>query len=72
MIAEFALSLACRVRHELELGSHHLFVAEVLAVHGEEIPAHADNRPNLHAHEQIAYLDGKYWALHEVGLTNDR
>ena len=72
MIAEFHLSLACRVRHELELGSHHLFVAEVLAVHGEEIPAHAANRPQLHADEQIAYLDGKYWALHEVALANDR
>ncbi|MCX6601320.1 MAG: flavin reductase family protein [bacterium] len=72
MIAEFHLSLACRVRHELELGSHHLFVAEVLAVHGEEIPAHAANRPHLHADEQITYLDGKYWALHEVALAHDR
>jgi flavin reductase (DIM6/NTAB) family NADH-FMN oxidoreductase RutF len=72
MIAEFHLSLACRVRHELELGSHRLFVAEVLAVHGEEIPGHAANRPYLHVDEQITYLDGKYWALREVGLAHDR
>jgi flavin reductase (DIM6/NTAB) family NADH-FMN oxidoreductase RutF len=72
MIAEFPLSFACRVRHELELGSHHLFIAEVLAVHGEEIPGHAANRPQLYADEQIAFLDGKYWTLHPLALSDDR
>jgi flavin reductase (DIM6/NTAB) family NADH-FMN oxidoreductase RutF len=64
MIAEFCLSLACGVRHELELGSHTLFIAEVLAVHGEPVPGETVERPQLHIEEQIVYLDRKYWALH--------
>ena len=63
MIAEFDVCLACRVHHELALGSHHLFIAEVVGVHGEET---ADHRPQLHADEQITYLDGKYWQLHHI------
>ena len=72
MIAEFCLSLACRVRHELELGSHDLFLAEVLAVHGEPLPGAAAGRPQLHVEEQIAYLDRKYWTLHLLAVREDR
>lgn len=71
MIAEFHLNLACRVHHELALGSHHLFIAEVVAVHGEEIPGHSSHRPSLKASEQIAYLDGKYWTLHSLDMKQD-
>jgi flavin reductase (DIM6/NTAB) family NADH-FMN oxidoreductase RutF len=62
-IAECSLVIACRVRHELELGSHHLFVADVLAVHGlprSEAPA---DRPDFFVTEQLVYLDGKFWTL---------
>lgn len=72
MIAEFDLCLACRVHHELALGSHHLFIAEVVAVHGEETTEQAEQRPQLHADEQIAYLDGKYWQLHRIEACHVR
>lgn len=62
MIAEFALSLGCRVRQRLSLGTHDLFLAEVVSVHGEPLPDVA-NRPQIHAEDQIVYLDGKYWGL---------
>ena len=35
MIAECFLVLACRVKQTLELGSHDVFIAEVVSVHGE-------------------------------------
>jgi flavin reductase (DIM6/NTAB) family NADH-FMN oxidoreductase RutF len=64
MIAESFLSLGCQVRHELFLGSHHLFVAEIVSVFGEASSDSPGLRPSLCANDQIAYLDGKYWTLH--------
>ena len=66
MIAETPVSLACRVRHELVLGTHHLFIADVLGVHGEPEPNLPAPRAYSHAAEQLVYVDGKYWTLHEV------
>lgn len=68
MIAEYRLSLACRVHHELALGSHDVFIAEVIGVHGEEL---ADQRPRLFADEQVVYLDGKYWQLQPVTAPHE-
>ena len=36
MVAESPVSIECRVKEVLELGSHHMFLADVLAVHAEE------------------------------------
>ena len=66
MVDEFFQTLGCRVRQVVELGSHDMFIAEVVSVY-----CRADDlrrvRPNPHGAEQIAYLDGKYWRLVEVG-----
>jgi len=67
MIAEFALALACRVKHEMTMGTHDLFLAEVVAVHGEEIPGHPSHRPKMFPTEQLVYLEGKFWTLRHVG-----
>ena len=36
MIAESPVNIECRVRECMELGSHHMFLADVLAVHVDE------------------------------------
>ena len=36
MIKESPVCIECRVREIKELGSHHMFLADVLAVHAEE------------------------------------
>ena len=36
MVAESPVNLECRVTRKLELGTHHMFLAEVLAVHVDE------------------------------------
>ena len=69
MIAEFFLSLACHVRHEIHLGSHHLFIADVVGVHGERQHGDLPHRPDIRPAEQIVYLDGKYWSLKEIVPT---
>jgi flavin reductase (DIM6/NTAB) family NADH-FMN oxidoreductase RutF len=63
MIAEGFLTLACQVEHELHLGSHNLFIAHVVGVHGERQSGDLTHRPEIRPSEQIAYLDGKYWGL---------
>lgn len=66
MIAECQLVLACRVKHTLELGSHDIFIAEVLAIHCVEDRARPDGRPDPVPEEQLVYLDGRYWGLEVI------
>jgi flavin reductase (DIM6/NTAB) family NADH-FMN oxidoreductase RutF len=42
LIAESPVNLECRVREVRELGSHHMFIAEILAVHAD--PSYFDAR----------------------------
>ena len=69
MVAEFFLNLACKVQHEMHLGSHHLFIADVVGVHGEPQTGDLSHRPDLRPAEQIAYLNGKYWGLKSIEQT---
>ena len=66
MIAECQLVLACKVKHELELGTHQIFTAEVVAIHCGEERARKSQRPDPKPEEQIVYLDGKYWGLQRL------
>lgn len=66
MIAEFPLALACRVHHEQELGTHVVFLAEVVGVHGHARASGSSPRPDFFPERQLVYLDGKYWSLQPV------
>jgi flavin reductase (DIM6/NTAB) family NADH-FMN oxidoreductase RutF len=66
MVQESFLSMGCQIRHELFLGSHHLFVAEVVSIYGEAVAGGSGIRPQLSPEQQLAYLDGKYWSLQFV------
>jgi flavin reductase (DIM6/NTAB) family NADH-FMN oxidoreductase RutF len=66
MVQEFPVSIACRVVHELSVGTHHAFISEVLGVHGEEEPNLPAPRAYSHAAEQMVYVDGTYWSLSPV------
>ena len=65
MIGEFFHTLGCRVREVLELGSHDMFVAEVVSVYCRD-QDRLTVRPDPHGEEQIVYLDGKYWQLTRI------
>ena len=65
MIGEFFHALGCRVRHVMELGSHDMFVAEVVSVYVRDEDRRTV-RPDPRGAEQIAYLDGKYWRLTKI------
>ena len=62
-IAESPLSLACKVKEIKELGSHDMFIAEVLSINAsdeyiDELGAFDISKCNL-----VAYANGKYFEL---------
>jgi flavin reductase (DIM6/NTAB) family NADH-FMN oxidoreductase RutF len=64
LVAESPVNLECRVREVRALGSHYLFVAEILAVHAD--PSYFDARTgffNLAAAEPLCYCHGHYYRL---------
>ncbi len=63
LLAESPLSIECRVRQVLELGSHHMFLADVVAVDVEE--SLVDSQGGLHLERAglAAFAHGAYFAL---------
>jgi len=64
LIAESPVNLECRVRETRELGSHLMFIAEILAVHAD--PRYFDAKTgffNLAAAEPLCYCHGHYYRL---------
>lgn len=63
IIKESPVSLECIVRNRLELGSHDMFIAEIVAVNVEE--SLLDDKGKLHIDKAglICYSHGYYWTL---------
>ncbi len=64
MIAESPLNLECQIHSITELGSHDMFLAEIVAVHGDP---HYHNQEtgefHLTASELLTYAHGKYYSV---------
>ena len=60
LVKESPVSIECRVKETLELGSHILFLAEVLAVHADE--AYLDEKQRFHLSDAkpLVYCHGEY------------
>jgi len=64
MIAESPLNIECRVTEIKELGSHDMFLAEVLAVHADEKYIHPKTGAfDMEKADLLAYSHGNYYAL---------
>jgi flavin reductase (DIM6/NTAB) family NADH-FMN oxidoreductase RutF len=63
LIAESPVCLECRVTQVLELGSHDMFVAEVLSTDIDDQYLDENGRLDLHKADLIAYSHGEYYAL---------
>lgn len=63
LIKECPVNLECRVKRVDELGSHHMFLAEVVAVHVDE--AYMDEKGTFHLSDAkpLAYSHGRYYGL---------
>lgn len=60
MIAEAPVSIECKVKEIRELGSHHMFIAQVAAVHADEKHMDEKNRFDLNRARPIVYSHGEY------------
>jgi flavin reductase (DIM6/NTAB) family NADH-FMN oxidoreductase RutF len=65
LIEESPVSLECKVKQVLELGSHDMFIAEVTAVQVDTKYMDADGKFDLNAADLVAYSHGQYFTLGE-------
>ena len=66
MIEESPVNIECRVVEEKKLGSHSMFIAEVLAVHADGKYMDESGRFSLEKSNPIAYSHGTYFDLGEA------
>lgn len=62
-IAQSPVNIECRVTEVKELGSHHMFLAKVLAVHVDEKYIDKDGKFHLNDTGLMAYSHGEYREL---------
>lgn len=65
-IAESPVCIECVVKQKLELGSHHMFVAEVVNVTVDDAYMDEKKRFRLNASNLVAYSHGEYRVLGEL------
>ncbi|GAB4577428.1 MAG: flavin reductase family protein [Anaerolineales bacterium] len=58
LLADCPVNIECAVEHMLDLDSHTLFIARVLAVHAEESPLDAQGDVDLALAQRIVYACG--------------
>lgn len=65
MVGEFPVNIECKVKTRIPLGSHDLFVGEVLAVHADpEVLTEGSIDPEKM--DPVAYFRGNYFRLGEM------
>ncbi len=64
-IAESPVNIECKVRQVLELGSHHMFVAEVMGVTIDDKYMDETGKFNLNDSGLVSYSHGEYFELGE-------
>lgn len=64
-IAESPVNILCKVREIKELGSHHMFISDVISVCVNRKYMDSTNKFNLDEAKLIAYSHGTYYSLGE-------
>ncbi len=63
LIKESPVSVECKVKEIEELGSHHMFVAEVLSIDADEKYIDSKGAFDISKCNLIAYLNGHYYSM---------
>ena len=66
MIQESPVNIECKVRQILPLGSHDMFLADVVAVHADEKYMDGNRKFHLEQAEPIIYSHGSYFGCGEL------
>ena len=62
-IKESPVSVECKVKEIKELGSHHMFMAEVLSINADEKYIDEKGAFDISKCDLVAYANGKYFEL---------
>jgi flavin reductase (DIM6/NTAB) family NADH-FMN oxidoreductase RutF len=65
LIKECPVNIECKVKDILELGSHHMFIAEIVGVNVDGELMDANDKFRLEDANLVAYSHGKYYSLGE-------
>ena len=63
MIKESPVSVECKVKEIKEMGTHHVFIAEVLAIHADKKYIDEKGAFDISKCDLIAYSNGHYYSL---------
>lgn len=63
MIGESPVNIECKLKKIEKLGSHHMFIAEVVAVHADEEYMDEKGRFDLNKAQPMVYSHGEYFSL---------
>lgn len=63
LIKQSSVSIECKVKEIRELGSHHLFIAEVLSIDADEKYINEKGAFDISKCDLIAYANGGYYSL---------
>ncbi len=65
-VLESPISLGCQVRHVLDLGTHDMFIGEVISIEADPNIFNENGKMIVERAELIAYANGRYFTLDEV------
>ena len=66
LLGESPVNLECRVKECKKLGSHHMFLADVVAVHADRRYMDERNKFHLEQADPVVYSHGVYYACGEA------
>lgn len=66
LIAQSPVNIECKVKEILPLGSHHMFIAEVVGVNVEESLLNQEGKFELNKSDLIVYSHGEYYGLGDL------
>ena len=66
LIAECPVNMECIVRHKLPLGTHDLFIGEVVAIHVDRAILHENGNIDVAKAKPITYNNREYWSLGDM------
>jgi len=65
LVAECPINIECVVRHQMALGAHDLYIAEIVAVHYDEELLDGRGRLQTSGLDAMTFVEGEYWSLGE-------
>lgn len=65
LIKECPVNIECKVKHVIDLGAHHMFIGEVVAVNAEQDILNDFGEIDYSKTKPIVYNQGQYWSLNK-------